>query len=261
MLDNLPVHPSLAQIRIVLVQPAGARNVGSVARVMKNMGLQRLILVDPQCDVRDPEARMMAVHGEDILAQAQTVGSLGAAVADCQQVVGATGRSQAYPSEWQLQMPRHALPPLIADIISAIVFGPEDRGLSNDELALCHHHVMIPADPVYPSLNLAQAVGILAYELRLAALSLSPSGSPTLSPATFRDRPRDPAPHGVMTSFFEHLEAVLLQIGYLQPHTRRRKLSKFRAIFQRATLTLPEVALFRGILRQLSWYHRQDPPP
>ncbi|NJL98160.1 MAG: RNA methyltransferase [Synechococcaceae cyanobacterium RM1_1_27] len=241
---------SLSSVRIVLVEPAGSRNLGSVARVMKNMGLHHLILVNPHCHPRDPEARMMAVHAAELLSQAQIVGSLPEALADCHRVVGTTGRDQAYPPEWQLRSPRHALPELIGDMICAIVFGPEDRGLSNDELALCQYHVMIPTDPAYPSLNLAQAVGIIAYEVRLSELastsdSDSPESPPQLQGAT-------------MAGFFEQLEALLLQIGYLQPQTVRRKLSKFRALFNRAELTLSDVALLRGVLRQLGWYHHQQ---
>ncbi len=241
---------SLSSVRIVLVEPAGARNVGSVARVMKNMGLHHLILVNPHCDPQDPEARMMAVHAAELLSQARIVGSLPEALADCHQVVGTTGRDQAYPPEWQLRSPRHALSELIGDMICAIVFGPEDRGLSNDELALCQHHVMIPTDPAYSSLNLAQAVGIIAYEIRLFELtSISASGSPEAAPHLQR---------AAMAGFFEQLESLLLQIGYLQPQTVRRKLSKFRALFNRAELTVSELALLRGVLRQLGWYHHQQ---
>ncbi len=255
----------LQRIRIVLVEPAGSGNVGSVARVMKNMGLAQLVVVNPRCDWQGPEALKMAVHAADLLGAAVMKGSLLEAIADCHRVIGTTGRDQAYPPEWQLQSPRDALPQLIGDMICAIVFGPEDRGLSNDELALCQYHLMIPTDPVYSSLNLAQAVGIVAYELRLMALAATsdpPMPTHRLAQPTL---PQDLPVAETLTGFFEHLEALLLEIGYLQPQTARRKLSKFRALFHRANLTVTDIALLRGVVRQLGWYHRQkqddqDPP-
>jgi tRNA/rRNA methyltransferase len=127
----------------------------------------------------------------------------------------------------------------------ALVFGPEDQGLSNEELALCHRQIQIPTDPAYPSLNLAQAVGICCYELRTL---LCPD--PPLPPSPGLSKP---APFELLEGFFGQLEALLLQIGYLYPHTARRKMLKLRALFHRAGLTVSEVALLRGILRQLQW--------
>ncbi|MEN9232146.1 MAG: RNA methyltransferase [Thermostichus sp. DG02_5_bins_236] len=239
----------LEQVRIVLVQPAGPRNLGSIARVMKNMGLSQWILVDPQCDPLDREALTMAVHGADLLYQAQKVQTLPEALQGCVQVYGTTGRLEPYSPEWHIQSPRQAFPALLAKLDSgpaALVFGPEDRGLSNEELALCHHHVQIPTDAVYPSLNLAQAVGICCYELHILSRENS----------DFPQPPTPLAPFELLEGFFQHLETLLLQIGYLHPHTARRKMLKFRALFQRAGLTVAEVALLRGILRQLGWIQK-----
>lgn len=236
----------LAQVRIVLVQPAGPRNLGSIARVMKNMGLSQWVLVDPQCDPLDAEALAMAVHGADLLYQAQKVQTLPEALQGCVQVFGTTGRIEPYPPEWQIQSPRQAFSSLLERLErgpAALVFGPEDRGLSNEELALCQHQVRIPTDAVYPSLNLAQAVGICCYELHTLSCERFDPLQPSLPLAPF----------GMLEGFFQHLEALLLQIGYLHPHTARRKMLKFRALFQRAGLTVAEVALLRGILRQLQW--------
>ncbi len=253
-------YQPLAQVRIVLVQPAGARNLGSIARVMKNMGFRQWVLVDPQCDPLAEEALAMAVHGADLLPQAQRVQTLPEALQGCVQVVGTTGRSGPYPPEWRIQSPRQVFPTLLAHLARgpvALVFGPEDRGLSNAELALCQHHVQIPTAAAYPSLNLAQAVGICCYELRtLLEEGVAASSSPLPL-----------APFEVVEGFFQHLERLLLHIGYLHPHTAERKMRKFRALFQRAGLTMAEVALLRGILRQLGWAHstlsasRQLPPP
>ncbi|MGY2838225.1 tRNA/rRNA methyltransferase [Thermostichus sp. MS-CIW-41] len=256
----MPILPhsspeQLAQVRLVLVQPAGPRNLGAIARVMKNMGFRQWVLVDPQCDPLDMEAITTAVHGADLLHQARKVQTLPEALQGCVQVFGTTGRSQTYPPEWQIQSPRQAFPALLAAGPAALVFGPEDRGLSNEELALCHRQIQIPTDATYPSLNLAQAVAICCYEL-YTLVCQSPSPAPPMP------SPQRLAPFELLEGFFDHLEALLLQIGYLHPHTARRKMLKFRALFQRAGLTVAEVALLRGILRQLQWSQgcsRQEP--
>jgi tRNA/rRNA methyltransferase len=239
------VQEQLAQVRIVLVRPVGPRNLGAIARVMKNMGLRQWVLVDPRCDPLDPEAVAMAVHGADLLRQARQVPTLAEALQGCVQVFGTAGRREPYPPEWQVQSPRQAFPELLAAGPVALVFGPEDQGLSNAELALCHRQIQIPTDPAYPSLNLAQAVGICCYELRTL---LCPD--PPLPPSPDLSKP---APFELLEGFFDQLEALLLQIGYLYPHTARRKMLKLRALFHRAGLTVSEVALLRGILRQLQW--------
>ncbi len=256
-----PPHP-LTPIKLVLVRPAGPRNVGSVARLMKNMGLQRLVLVDPQCDPQDPEAVVAAVHGVELLQGAEIVNSLLEAVADCQRIVGTSGRHQNYPPEWRLESPRHALPWLIGGMMSAVVFGPEVHGLSNAELSLCQRHVMIPASVEYPSLNLAQAVAICGYELRLAYLQMYPHAEDeavehfTSSPQTPTHLPSTQ----LREAFFEQMQRVLLEISYLQPHTVARKMTKLRALFNRAELTVQEIALLRGILRRLQWAHGRKRP-
>lgn len=237
---------SLEQIRIVLVSPAGAANLGSVARVMKNFGLDQLWLVAPRCSPDDEDARRMAVHAGDVLDTAVSTPDLRSALADCGRILGTTVRERTVSdpaldgstgARWLLD--RIPVNP------SAYVFGPEDRGLSNEELALCHRHLRIPTSSLYPSLNLAQAVAICAYELFCSA--------PTQNPAT-ADRPTSLQLEG----FYEHLERTLLEIGYLQEHTATRKLEKFRRLFNRAELSSEEIALLRGILRQATWASRQS---
>lgn len=251
---ELDRDPVLSTIRLVLVEPAGPRNLGSIARIMKNMGLERWVLVDPHCDPCDPEAVMMAVHGADLLERVQIVTSLPKALQGCQRVIGTTGRTQSYPSEWQIESPRAALSWLVEESPTALVFGPEDRGLNNAELSLCQRHVMIPTSQEYASLNLAQAVGICCYELRLAALD-----SHEVIPIATTPAPSS-VPVEVMEGFYQHLRDLLLQIGYLQPHTAERKLSKLRALFNRAGLTVADVALLRGIVRQLGWWSSRPDP-
>ncbi|NEP57745.1 MAG: RNA methyltransferase [Symploca sp. SIO2G7] len=234
---------ALAQIRIILVEPAGPLNVGAVARVMKNMGLSQLVLVNPQCEPLDIEARHMAVHGVDILETAQLVATIPAALTGCQRAIATTARPRALPTP--LESPRSALPWLLeAPVDSAVIFGPEYRGLSNVELNYAQRFVGIPANPEYPSLNLAQAVAVCCYELyQIAQEQSSPPTLPSF----------DAAPLEVLEGYYQHLEALLLQIGYLYPHTAPARLEKLRRLFNRAQPTAAEVAMLRGILHQMQW--------
>ena len=160
---NEMLETAASNIRIVLVEPAGPLNVGSVARVMKNMGLRQLILVNPQCDYLGEEARLMAVRAADILETATVVESLPAALVGCVRAIATTGddcRSHPMP----LEAPADALPWLL-EAPSALIFGREDCGLTNAELNRAQRLIRIPSSDAYTSLNLAQAVAICCYEL------------------------------------------------------------------------------------------------
>ncbi|WP_287130062.1 RNA methyltransferase [Candidatus Cyanaurora vandensis] len=219
---------------IVLVEPAGPLNLGAVARVMKNFGLTDLRLVAPHCTPQDPEALLMAVHAQEVLSGAQLFSTLGEALADRERVVGTTARTRDLPVAMD---PAQALGWLVGR--GALVFGPEDRGLSNQELALCQRWLTLPTHPAYPSLNLAQAVGICCYELDRTP----PEPTPTVALAAASE----------LAGFYDHASELLLEIGYLQPHTQARRLAKLRRIFSRAQLTSAEVALLRGVVRQMRW--------
>ena len=240
----------IEKVKIILVEPAGPLNIGSVARVMKNMGLHHLVLVNPQCDPVGIEARQMAVHGGDILDAAEQVPTLADALRGCQRAIATTARSRTLPT--RLESPRAALPWLMEEgVTSALIFGPEDRGLSNVELNYAQRFVCIPSSSLYPSLNLAQAVAICCYELYQNAQPLSsPVERPDLLPIP---QMRDSAPLDVLEGYYEHLESVLLNIGYLYPHTARSRMEKFRRLFNRTAPTTDEVAMLRGILRQMEW--------
>ena len=246
------------EIRIILVEPAGALNVGSIARVMKNMGLSNLILVNPKCDRLSESARQMAVHAVDILEQAQIVPDLPQALQGCQRAMATTARSRALATK--LESPKSALAWLIADnITSALIFGPEDRGLSNQELNYAQRFVGIPANPVYPSLNLAQAVAVCAYELYQLSLSQdidNPSGCVTLQ-ARESDNLNsvlgNDATIETLEGYYADLESLLLDVGYLYSHTATARMAKFRRLYNRANLTKEEVAMLRGIIRQIKW--------
>jgi tRNA/rRNA methyltransferase len=259
-----PALSALSNVRIVLVEPAGPLNVGSIARIMKNMGLQQLVLVNPHCDPLGAEARQMAVRGVDVLEAAQQVATLPAALQDCHRAIATLGRD--YALETELESPLVGLPWLVeagdfqaSPLISALIFGPEDRGLSNAELNYAQRFIRIPSSSVYPSLNLAQAVAVCCYELRLVvtgqrSLSLLPSAQAEL-PSQFLGVDRaDLAPFEVLEGYYQQLEALLLEIGYLYPHTAASRMEKFRRLFNRSQPSTAEVSMLRGILSQMQWY-------
>ncbi|NES68402.1 MAG: RNA methyltransferase [Okeania sp. SIO2D1] len=236
------------QIRIVLVEPAGPLNVGSVARIMKNMGFHHLVLVNPQCDPHGLEARKMAVHAPEILEKATIVQTLPEALKGCQRAIATTSLDRSLPTK--LENPRHTLPWLLG-YPAALIFGREDRGLTNVELNYAQRFVRIPSDDTYPSLNLAQAVAICCYELyQLQTIALSDQKN--------QDSPPTPAPNleasiDLIEAYYQDLETLLLKIGYLYPHTASSRMEKIRRLFNRAYPSTEEVAMLRGMIRQTNW--------
>jgi tRNA/rRNA methyltransferase len=235
---------SLDPIRIVLVEPAGALNVGSIARVMKNMGLQQLVIVNPRCEVLGEEATRMSVHAIDLLQAARIVPNLPTALAGCTRVIATTARDRAIPT--QLETPRQALPWLLAsDRPTALIFGREDSGLTNAELNYAQRYIRIPVGSEYSSLNLAQAVGICAYELQMCASN----PEVTEQIAAIPTQP-DLAPIEQVEGYYQQLETLLLDIEYLFPHTAAHRMEKIRRMYNRSQLSSNDVALLRGILSQ-----------
>lgn len=243
---------ALSRVRIVLVEPAGALNVGSIARVMKNMGLHHLVLVNPQCDRTSEEARRMAVHAADVLEGATIVTSLPEALKGCHRAIATTARTRAIATT--LESPKAALPWLIDTTTeySALIFGSEEHGLSNEDLNYAQRFICIPSSPEYSSLNLAQAVAVCCYELY--GLTQEKPIQPVVSPP-----PTDESVAAIdsLENYYQHLETVLLNIGYLYPHTAPSRMEKFRRLFNRASLSEPEVAMLRGILRQMEWVMKE----
>jgi tRNA/rRNA methyltransferase len=212
------------------------------------MGLSHLVLVNPQCDRLSEEATKMAVHAADILETAEVVGTLPEALIGCQKAIATTARERALPTA--LETPRTALPWLLDGAApAAVIFGPEDRGLSNMELNYAQRFVKIPVNPEYPALNLAQSVAICCYELYQATINpLSPSLPLSLSPSFPPSSSLD-----AMEAYYRQMEEVLLKIGYLHPHTAASRMEKLRRLFNRANPSEAEVAMLRGIFRQMSW--------
>ena len=237
---------SLAQLRIVLVEPAGPLNIGSAARVMKNFGLSQLVLVNPQCDPHSSEAKQMAVHAYNLIEAAKIVDTLPEALVGCQRAIATTARSRDLQTP--LESPELTLPWLLESYPSALIFGPEDRGLNNNEMLQAQRFVKIDTRPPYESLNLAQAVAICCYELSQAEQRSGDPVSPSANEAATLDQ---------LEGYYHHLEAVLLKIGYLYPHTAPSRMRKFRQLGHRADLSSQDVAMLRGILRQIDWATHQ----
>ncbi|MFN6516608.1 MAG: RNA methyltransferase [Nostoc sp. CreGUA01] len=234
---------SLARLRIVLVEPAGPINVGAIARVMKNFGLHNLVLVNPQCDPLSAEALMMAVHAKEILESAVVVATLPEALHGCVRAIATTGRVCSW--EIPLENPRTALPWLLEEPENpaALIFGREDRGLSNEELNYAQRFIFIPTNENYLSLNLATAVAICCYELSQSTEQRATQTLPQSELASL----------DVVETYYQQLESLLLKIGYLYPHTAASRMEKFRQLYNRAGLQSSEVAMLRGILRQMEW--------
>lgn len=233
--------PRLSSVRIVLVEPLGPINIGGVARIMKNMGLARLVLVAPRCDPQAEEARRWAVHAQELLDNAQVVATLPQALAGCEYILATVGRDIADVALPQYS-PRQGLPPLVTGIEAALVFGREDRGLTNQELGYAQGLLCIPTHADYPSLNLAQAVGVCCYEL-WQCLNLSTSQEVAFSGATFE----------AVEGFYHHLEQLLLVVGFLYPHTAQSRMAKVRSLLARTQLSPTELALLRGMVHQIEW--------
>lgn len=233
---------ALKNVKIILVEPAGTLNIGSVARVMKNMGLQNLVLVNPKCDPLDAEALKMAVRADDILLKARVVDSLPAALTGCQRAIATTARPRSLNT--QLETPREALPWLLeTSNPSALIFGPEDRGLSNSELNYAQRFVKIPANPDYSALNLSHAVAICAYELSQASLDNQENNTEPIEVATSE----------ALESYYQQMASVLLKMGYLFPHTAASRMEKLRRLFNRVGMSTAELALLRGIFQKMAW--------
>lgn len=240
-----PSLPAAQRLRIVLVGTQHPGNIGSAARAMKTMGLSRLVLVAPE-KAPNTESYALAAGADDVLGDAVTCETLAQAVADCRLVLGCTARSRRVQLE-ELP-PREAAARAVGEAAGgaevALVFGRERTGLSNDELQLCHASVHIPANPDYSSLNLAMAVQVLSYELRLALLE---AATDTAQDAA-GERRDPPASHAQMEGFFAQLAETLDAIDFHKGRAPDSAMRKLRRLYLRAGLDAREVRILRGIL-------------
>lgn len=241
------MHP----IHIVLVGPQHPGNIGSAARAMKTMGLAHLSLVAPEC-FPHRQADAMAAGADDVLANARVVASLADALADCGLVLGCTARSRYVPMPEYA--PREAASRLLEASGSApvaLVFGRERTGLTNDELQRCHGAVHIPSVAEFSSLNLAAAVQVLSYELRLASLAdAAPAAADVAGAAPDPDPDPDaePASHGELEGMFTHLDHALEAIDFHKGRPSQMVMQRLRRMFMRAQMQRREVRIVHGIL-------------
>ncbi len=244
-MNNMPSSATavLDRIRVVLSHPSHPGNIGAAARAMKTMGLSRLVLVNPKA-FPDAQADAMAAGATDVLVQAEVVGSLTEALSGTVLAMAMTARRRelAVPAVWA----RDGATELVAMVATgdvALVFGNETSGLSNDELAMCRRWAMIPVNAEFSSLNLAAAVQVMCYELRLAALD--PGRPPAISGAG------ELATHDEVEGLIAHIERAALSSEFLDPASPKRLISRLRRMFSRAVPEKKEVDILRGLFAAL----------
>ena len=259
-------------IRIVLVEPSHPGNIGGAARAMKTMGLEDLAIVNP-LRFPDPQAVWRAAGAVDVVDNARVYGGVEDAIADCGWVVGTSARSRRVP--WPVATVGEFAERLVREDLGgkpvAILFGREDRGLTNDELECCNLHVMIPANPEYPSLNLAMAVQVVCYEVLQTLTQAADTNVGTTDTSRLVDRDagdagdsgaagkselptdwdRSPATAADMAALYRHLATVLSTIEFQDPKNPRLTMTRLRRMFARIHPDQTEVAILRGVLTRI----------
>ena len=231
----------LSKIKVVLIHTTHPGNIGAAARAMKTMGLTQLRLVTPRYFPHD-EATARAAGAIDILDSTQVYATFAEAIADCGLVLGVSARLRtiAWP-QWDARGAGRHIIAAAQNAQVALVFGSERVGLSNEEIDRCHGLVQIPANSEYASLNLAAAVQVLTYELRVAALAavgVEATARPEHVPADAQDVER----------FYEHLRQTLVDVEFLDPENPRQLMRRVRRLFNRALPDTMELNILRGIL-------------
>ena len=239
-MEQEKVHSTdlLNSVRVVLVGTTHPGNIGATARAMKNMGIVNLALVKPK-DFPSNEAIYRSKAAKDVLESAQIYENLEDAVSDCELVIGTSARGRTVP--WPVLSPKEA-----ADRVAvhsennkvAIVFGREDRGLTNQELGLCNLHVHIPTDPEYSSLNLSQAVQILVYEIRVSILK-------DQEYEEYWDV--DLATNEQTERLIDHMDELMKEVEFYDVHNPRKLLLRVRRFFKRSRIDVMEANIFRGL--------------
>jgi tRNA/rRNA methyltransferase len=232
----------LDNIRIVLCRTSHPGNIGSAARAMKTMGLSRLYLVRPRKFPHE-DTYAMASGATDVLENIQLCDTLEQALTGCTLTIGMTARKRelSHAATTPREAAAEALQIAATDQV-ALVFGGETNGLSNEELIRCQRIAHIPANPEYSSLNLAAAVQVLAYELRMTAETVAPELPKRIELAT----------HDEIEGFYLHLETKLIETGFLDPTQPKRLMSRLRRLFTRAVLHKEEIDILRGMLNTFS---------
>jgi tRNA (cytidine32/uridine32-2'-O)-methyltransferase len=243
----------LNSIVIVMLETSHPGNIGSAARVMKNMGLTQLRLVSPE-KFPDPQAQWLASGAQDVLENAQIFSSLSEAVADCSWVMAASARNRSIP--WPQVNAKEAaqeVARLACYQPVAIVFGREASGLTNEELQACQTHLLIPTHDIYPVLNVAMAIGIVCYELRQALLQGFGESDwhQDQMPIHWCRWDDHLATHQQRQLFDAHLLSVLERLKFIDPENPKQLPARIRRLLARIRLDHNEVNLMRGALKQI----------
>ncbi|RYL27035.1 RNA methyltransferase [Acinetobacter piscicola] len=258
IIDNAAISQHLSHVRIVMVNTTLPANIGSALRAMKTMGLSKLVLVAPKT-YPHPDIDALAAGATDLIEQIEIVETLEDAIKDCHLVFGTSARSRTIP--WPLLDARPAAEKSMQAVIHdqqeiAIVFGREDRGLTNEELALANYHVTIPVNSDYGVLNVAQAIQVLCYEMRMATLAFADKQHDdqavmhvTDSEDMHWDEPL--VTHEQMEQFYPHIEKMLAEIEFMDPKNPRLLPLRLRRLFGRIQLDKMEYHLLRGIFSRV----------
>ena len=244
----------LDSVSIVLINTTHPGNIGAAARAMKTMGLSKLVLVNP-VEFPSGHASALASGADDILQNARVVSTLDDALADSQFVVGTSARVRGMSLD--LLEPKACASQMLSEAESggvALVFGREDRGMTNEELQRCHLQVHIPTNPDFSSLNLGAAVQVMSYELRMAELGMQ--GGVQL-PTT---RQVEAASQQDMERFYQHLNETLVQIGFLEHGSHEKIMAKLRRMYGRIRPDRVELSMLRGILSETGKFARDATP-
>ena len=234
----------LGHVRVVLSHTTHPGNIGATARAMKTMGLRHLYLINPR-HFPDQHADAMAAGADDVLRNSVVCGTIDEALRGVVFTAAMTARLRDISVE--VKTPREAMPLLLQQAAThpvALLFGTEMSGLTNEEMGKAQVLVNIPTAPEFSSLNIAAAVQVIGYELRVAAQGDLPQGSDIL-----------PAPHEQMEAFFAHLEKTLFEIGFLTTQNPARLMQRLRRLYARARLEEPEINILRGILSVATEYN------
>ena len=259
LFDSNNVSKHLDHVRIVMVNTTLPANIGSALRAMKTMGLSQLVLVAPKT-YPHPDIDALAAGAQHLIEKIEIVDTCEQAIQDCHLVFGTSARSRTIP--WPLldvrPAAKEALQAATQQQNIAIVFGREDRGLTNEELALANYHLTIPVNPEYGVLNVAQAIQVICYELRMAALeqntqqmTVVPDDHMQLKQQQSMEWDEPLVTQKQMEEFYPHLEKMLTEIEFLDPNNPRLLPLRLRRLFGRIQLDRMEYHLLRGIFSRV----------
>ncbi|WP_080513412.1 RNA methyltransferase [Prochlorococcus marinus] len=237
---------NVVNLKVVLVEPNGPINIGSIARLCSNFDVNELRIVSPKCDIFSLEAKKMALKGQKYINNCRVFNSIEQAIFDCDLVLATCGRIDL-SNDIECENPE-----VISKWISsfkvinnlAILFGREDRGLTNSELLFAHKIFNIKTSQDYPSLNLSHAVAIILYELNKCSKNTPQKDLKVFNLASSKQ----------IYESFKDLEEILIRTGYLLEHTSFSKISKFKKFILKAKTSSHEINVLRGIVRQIKWF-------